>query len=61
MESRKVGFKTIDEYIAAFFEDIRDTLEGLRATIKASAHFFRTARYSMLLNSLPSGIDMKDS
>jgi uncharacterized protein YdhG (YjbR/CyaY superfamily) len=37
MESRKDGFKTIDEYIAAFPGDIQKKLEGLRATIKAAA------------------------
>jgi len=37
VESRKVGFKSIDEYIAVFPEDIQKILQGLRATIKAAA------------------------
>jgi uncharacterized protein YdhG (YjbR/CyaY superfamily) len=37
MESRKAGFKTIDEYIAAFPGDIQKILGGLRVTIKAAA------------------------
>jgi uncharacterized protein YdhG (YjbR/CyaY superfamily) len=37
MESRKAGFNSIDEYIAAFPEDVQRKLQGLRATIKASA------------------------
>jgi len=37
MESRKAGFRSIDEYIAAFPDDIQKTLRGLRATIKAAA------------------------
>jgi len=37
MESRKAGLGSIDEYIAAFPEDIQKILQGLRATIKAAA------------------------
>jgi uncharacterized protein YdhG (YjbR/CyaY superfamily) len=37
MESNKVGFISIDEYIASFPEEIQKILEELRATIKASA------------------------
>ena len=37
MESKKVGFISIDEYIATFPEEIQEKLEKLRATIKASA------------------------
>jgi uncharacterized protein YdhG (YjbR/CyaY superfamily) len=37
MESNKVSFQSIDEYIATFPEDIRVKLEELRATIKAAA------------------------
>ncbi len=37
MEGNKVGFVTIDEYIAVFPEGIQKILEELRATIKASA------------------------
>jgi len=37
MESNKVGFNSIDEYIATFPEEIQKILEELRATIKASA------------------------
>jgi len=37
MESRKAGLGSIDEYIAAFPEDIQKTLHKLRATIKAAA------------------------
>jgi len=37
MESNKVGFISIDEYIATFPEEIQKILEELRATIKASA------------------------
>jgi uncharacterized protein YdhG (YjbR/CyaY superfamily) len=37
MESNKVGFTSIDEYIATFPEEIQKKLEELRATIKASA------------------------
>ncbi len=37
MDRRKTGFKTIDEYIASFPPDIRRTLRGLRAAIRAAA------------------------
>jgi len=37
MENNKVGFTSIDEYIATFPEDIQKILEELRATIKAAA------------------------
>jgi uncharacterized protein YdhG (YjbR/CyaY superfamily) len=37
MESNKVGFNSIDEYIATFPEEIQKILEELRATIKAAA------------------------
>ena len=37
MESNKAGFGSIDEYIPAFPEKIRKTLEELRATIKSAA------------------------
>ncbi len=37
MESRKVGYNSIDEYIAVFPEEIQKILQELRATIKASA------------------------
>ena len=37
MESNKVGYISIDEYIATFPEEIQKILEELRATIKASA------------------------
>jgi uncharacterized protein YdhG (YjbR/CyaY superfamily) len=37
MESNKVGFVSIDEYIATFPEEIQKILEELRATIKAAA------------------------
>jgi uncharacterized protein YdhG (YjbR/CyaY superfamily) len=37
MESNKIGFNTIDEYIATFPEEIQKILEELRATIKAAA------------------------
>jgi len=37
MESNKVGFSSIDEYIATFPEEIQKILEELRATISASA------------------------
>ena len=37
MESNKVGFTSIDEYIATFPEEIQKILEELRATIKAAA------------------------
>ncbi len=37
MESNKVGFSSIDDYIATFPEEIQKKLEELRATIKAAA------------------------
>jgi uncharacterized protein YdhG (YjbR/CyaY superfamily) len=37
MEKSKAGFTTIDEYIAAFPEDVRKKLEQMRATIRAAA------------------------
>lgn len=37
MESNRVGFTSIDEYIATFPEEIQRVLEELRATIKAAA------------------------
>ena len=37
MENSKVGFTSIDEYIATFPEDIQKLLEELRATIKVAA------------------------
>jgi uncharacterized protein YdhG (YjbR/CyaY superfamily) len=37
MEHNKDGFRSIDEYIATFPEDIQALLEAVRATIKASA------------------------
>jgi uncharacterized protein YdhG (YjbR/CyaY superfamily) len=37
MDRRMVRFKSIDEYIAAFPEDVRKVLEDLRGTIRAAA------------------------
>ena len=37
MESDKIGFNTIDEYIATFPEEVQKILEELRETIKAAA------------------------
>ncbi len=37
MENNKEGFRSIDEYIATFPEDIQALLEAVRATIKAAA------------------------
>jgi uncharacterized protein YdhG (YjbR/CyaY superfamily) len=37
MENKKVGFNSIDEYIATFPEETQKILEDLRATIKAAA------------------------
>jgi uncharacterized protein YdhG (YjbR/CyaY superfamily) len=37
MESSKVNFNSIDEYIATFPKDIQEIMEQLRATIKAAA------------------------
>jgi uncharacterized protein YdhG (YjbR/CyaY superfamily) len=37
MKSNKVGFNSIDEYIATFSEETQKILEELRATIKTAA------------------------
>jgi uncharacterized protein YdhG (YjbR/CyaY superfamily) len=37
METKKIGFTSIDEYIATFPEETKKILEELRATIKAAA------------------------
>jgi uncharacterized protein YdhG (YjbR/CyaY superfamily) len=37
MDSGKAGFRSIDEYIATFPEDIQAVLQALRATIRAAA------------------------
>jgi len=37
MDSKKIGFTSIDEYIATFPKEIQKILKELRATIKASA------------------------
>ena len=37
MENKKANFRSIDEYIATFPEDIQKILEELRATIKTAA------------------------
>ena len=37
MDNRKIGFTSIDEYIATFPEDVQKILQELRATIKAAA------------------------
>ena len=37
MDQQSGGFRSIDEYIATFPEDIRALLEALRATIRAAA------------------------
>ncbi len=37
MKSNQAGFKSIDEYIATFPDDIQIILQELRATIKAAA------------------------
>ena len=37
MEHHKGGYRSIDEYIATFPEDIQALLEAVRATIKAAA------------------------
>lgn len=37
MDSRRTAFHSIDEYIAAFPEDIQAKLEAIRATIRAAA------------------------
>lgn len=37
MKSKKVTFKSMDEYIGTFPEDVQKILEGLRTTIKTAA------------------------
>jgi uncharacterized protein YdhG (YjbR/CyaY superfamily) len=37
MENKKVGFTSIDDYIATFPEEIQKILEEIRATIKTAA------------------------
>jgi hypothetical protein len=37
MERRKIGYSTIDEYIATFPKEVQDTLRGLRKAIKDAA------------------------
>lgn len=37
MDERKGGFRSIDEYIAGFPEDIQARLQAVRATIRAAA------------------------
>jgi len=37
MNSNKVGFNSVDEYIASFPEEKQKLLEEVRATIKAAA------------------------
>lgn len=37
MDTSKAGFRSIDEYIASFPEDIQAILQALRATIRAAA------------------------
>lgn len=37
MDSKKPAFSSIDEYIATFPADIQDTLQTMRATIRAAA------------------------
>ncbi len=37
MESNKIGYNSIDEYIATFPKDVQKILEELRAVIKAAA------------------------
>ena len=37
MDNRKIGFTSIDEYIATFPDEVQKILQELRATIKASA------------------------
>jgi uncharacterized protein YdhG (YjbR/CyaY superfamily) len=48
MESKKVGFTSIDEYIATFPQDIQGILEKLRSTIrKAAPNAEETINYQM--------------
>ncbi len=37
MQSQETGFRTIDDYIAAFPEDVQPLLQAVRATIHAAA------------------------
>lgn len=37
MDSQRSGFRSVDEYIAAFPQDLQAILEALRATIRAAA------------------------
>ena len=37
MQNQETGFRTIDEYIAAFPDDIQQLLQAVRATIHAAA------------------------
>jgi hypothetical protein len=37
MERNKIGFNTIDEYIAAYPKSVQIILKGLRKAIKATA------------------------
>ena len=37
MEKNKIGFSSIDEYIATFPEEVQKILEELRAAIKTAA------------------------
>ncbi len=37
MDNRKIGFTSIDEYIATFPDEVQKILQELRATIRASA------------------------
>jgi uncharacterized protein YdhG (YjbR/CyaY superfamily) len=37
MEASKTRFKTVDEYVASFPNDVREKLESLRKTIKKAA------------------------
>jgi uncharacterized protein YdhG (YjbR/CyaY superfamily) len=37
MKSKKVSFTSIDEYIATFPDDVQNTLQELRLTIKSAA------------------------
>ncbi|MGQ2870024.1 DUF1801 domain-containing protein, partial [Leptospira santarosai] len=37
MNSKKIGFKDIDDYISRFPEDVRKILEELRSAIRKAA------------------------
>lgn len=37
MKSKRVNFKSIDEYVASFPEDVQEIMQRLRKTIKAAA------------------------